>query len=113
MLYEVITVMLVDELEVALRHSIDSGARIGTIFVTMGTTDAFGIDPLKRVVELRDRIEALVDYRIHVHADAVIGWPYLTFKNDPDIRQLSECLQVSIRSIVAKMAELQLADSVA
>ena len=33
--------MRVDELEVALRHSIDSGARIGTIFVTMGTTDAF------------------------------------------------------------------------
>lgn len=104
--------MRVDLLEEALIKTIASGARVGCIFATMGTTDAFGIDPLEEIVGLRDKIAATVDYPIHIHADAVIGWPYLTFKNDNSLNGLSDRLQRSIRYIVSKMTELQHADSV-
>jgi L-2,4-diaminobutyrate decarboxylase len=104
--------MRVDRLEEELVKTIESGARIGCIFATMGTTDAFGIDPLEDIVALRDKIAATVDYPIHIHADAVIGWPYLTFKDDVSLNGLSDKLQHSIRYIVSRMTELQHADSV-
>jgi len=104
--------MRVDILEEELKKTIASGAKIGCIFATMGTTDAFGLDPLQEIVKVRDRIAATIDYPIHIHADAVIGWPYLTFKNDTSLNGLSDKLQNSVRYIVSKMTDLQYADSV-
>lgn len=104
--------MRLDILEQQLDKTLADGAKIGCIFATMGTTDAFGLDPLKQIVELRDKFAARVDYPIHVHADAVIGWPYLTFKNDTSLYGLSNNLQHSLRKIVSKITELQYADSI-
>ena len=104
-------VMDISALEKAMKETIEKGSRIGTIFATMGTTDAFGIDPIKKIVELRDTFQKKVDYKIHVHADAVIGWPYLTFKGDENIKHLPHPLQEEIMSIVSKMSELHYADS--
>ena len=100
------------ELENAMNETIEDDARIGTIFATMGTTDAFGIDPLKEIVKIRDRIQKKVKYKIHVHADAVIGWPFLTFGGDDCIKHLPSALQEEVMSIVSRVAELQYADSV-
>lgn len=105
-------VMDLGQLESAMEETLSAGARVGTIFATMGTTDAFSIDPLKEIVALRDRIRGRVDYGIHVHADAVIGWPYLTFKGDECIGHLPLPLRKEISHIVSKMAELRTADSV-
>lgn len=68
-------------LEAALRSAINGGRRIAAIVATMGTTDAFGIDDLAAIVELRDRLvaECGLDYTPHVHADAVIGWAWSVF----------------------------------
>lgn len=104
--------MDIAKLEDAMYETIDSGSKIGTIFATMGTTDAFGINPLKNIVDLRNQIEKDLDYRINVHADAVIGWPYLTFKGDENIQHLPYPLQEEIMSIVSRITELQYADSV-
>ena len=104
--------MDIRKLEAEMNKTIENGARIGTIFATMGTTDAFGIDPLKDIVELRDKIQKKVDYKIHIHADAVIGWPYLTFRGDKSIQHLPYPLQEEIMSIVSKITELKYADSV-
>jgi L-2,4-diaminobutyrate decarboxylase len=51
----------------------------------MGTTDAFGIDNLKFIANLRDRLvaEYCLGDRPHIHADAVIGWAWAVF-NDYD-----------------------------
>ena len=78
--------MCVDELESALRETISSGKRVAAIVATMGTTDAFGLDDLEQICLLRDRLtdELDLDYRPHVHADAVIGWAWSVF-NDYDI----------------------------
>jgi glutamate/tyrosine decarboxylase-like PLP-dependent enzyme len=105
-------VMDILALEKALHATINSGARIGTIFATMGTTDAFGIDALQEIAALRDTIQKRVPYTIHVHADAVIGWPYLTFSNNSRLHHLPHPLQEEIQSIVSKMIELRYADSV-
>jgi glutamate/tyrosine decarboxylase-like PLP-dependent enzyme len=63
------------------RRAIESGRRIAAIIVTMGTTDAFGIDDLAAIVEVRDRLveEYELDYCPHIHADAVIGWAWSVF----------------------------------
>ncbi len=104
--------MRVDILEEQLEKTIASGAKIGCIYATMGTTDAFGLDPLKKIIELRNKFSSKVDYSIHVHADAVIGWPYLTFKSDTSLDGLSDKLQHSLCNIVSKITELQYADSI-
>jgi glutamate/tyrosine decarboxylase-like PLP-dependent enzyme len=68
-------------LEAAARAAIAGGKRIAAIVATMGTTDAFGIDDLASIAELRDRLvtECNLDYTPHLHADSVIGWAWSVF----------------------------------
>ena len=74
-----------DALEQAAREVLGGGRRIAAIVATLGTTDAFGLDDLAGIVALRDRLveKYRLDYRPHVHADAVIGWAWSVF-NDYD-----------------------------
>lgn len=75
----------IDRLEAAAREALERGRRLVVLVATMGTTDAFGIDDLDAIVDLRDRLvtEYRLDYTPHVHADAVIGWAWSVF-NDYD-----------------------------
>lgn len=77
--------MRVDELAPRLREIVSDGRRIACIVATMGTTDAFGLDDLAAIVQVRDALvsECDLDYVPHVHADAVIGWAWSVF-NDYD-----------------------------
>ncbi|MDX1966129.1 MAG: pyridoxal-dependent decarboxylase, partial [Planctomycetaceae bacterium] len=74
-------------LETQARQILKDGGKIAAIVATMGTTDHFGLDDLHAIVELRDRLvdEFHLDYRPHVHADAVIGWAWSVF-NDYDLQ---------------------------
>jgi glutamate/tyrosine decarboxylase-like PLP-dependent enzyme len=64
----------------ALEEALERGD-VGTVVVTLGTTAAGAIDPLPRVLELRDRY----DFRIHV--DAAYGGYFTLAKNlEPDAR---------------------------
>ena len=78
----------IDQLDGAARTAIDQGRRIVALVATMGTTDAFGVDDLDAVVDLRDRLvnDYDLDYTPHVHADAVIGWAWTAF-NDYDFER--------------------------
>jgi glutamate/tyrosine decarboxylase-like PLP-dependent enzyme len=71
--------------ETVCRDLLKQGRRIAAIVATMGTTDAFGVDDLQAIVEIRDRLtdEFTLDYVPHIHADAVIGWAWSVF-NDYD-----------------------------
>jgi glutamate/tyrosine decarboxylase-like PLP-dependent enzyme len=73
------------EMEAAARRVLDAGQRLAAVLITAGTTDAFGIDNIEYAVRLRDRLveEYKLDYRPHVHVDAVIGWAFAVF-NDYD-----------------------------
>lgn len=78
----------VDALGAAAREALAAGKRIAAIVGTMGSTDAFGIDDLAAIVKLRDQLveEFQLDYRPHIHADAVIGWAWSVF-NDYDFEE--------------------------
>jgi glutamate/tyrosine decarboxylase-like PLP-dependent enzyme len=77
--------IVVDALEAKARAAIRSGKKIAAIVATMGSTDAFGIDHLKCIDEVRHKLveELSLSYVPHVHADAVIGWAWSVF-NDYD-----------------------------
>jgi glutamate/tyrosine decarboxylase-like PLP-dependent enzyme len=109
--------MDLEQLEKRLRISLERNERIACIVATMGTTDAFGIDQLKDIVDLRDRLAAeyRLNYLPHVHADAVIGWAWSVF-NDYDYEEnpLDFPLDTlrSIKRTSLQIRELHRADSV-
>ena len=74
-------------LESHARQILKEGGKIAAIIATMGTTDAFGLDDLSAIRDVRDRLvdEFHLDYVPHIHADAVIGWAWGVF-NDYDFQ---------------------------
>ncbi|MGE5194520.1 MAG: pyridoxal phosphate-dependent decarboxylase family protein [Deltaproteobacteria bacterium] len=70
-------------LETICRDLLRRGDKIAAIIATMGTTDAFGVDDLLEMREIRDRLveEFALDYAPHLHADAVIGWAWSVFND--------------------------------
>ncbi len=68
-------------LESELRSLLKDKRRIAAIVATLGTTDAFGLDDIEAVCEIRDRLtdEFALDTPPHVHADSVIGWAWSVF----------------------------------
>ncbi len=80
--------MNVDVLRERARETLKRGVKIAAIVVTMGTTDAFGLDDLAGIVAMRDELAEEFDlpYRPHIHADAVIGWAWSVF-NDYDFER--------------------------
>ncbi|WP_295450432.1 pyridoxal-dependent decarboxylase [uncultured Thiodictyon sp.] len=104
-------------LEATLRDLFDRGETVMAIVLTMGTTDAFGIDDLAAIAALRDRLVA--EYRLpfapHLHADAVIGWPWLVFRDYDFILNPLGFQTRTLRSLkdsLERIAPLHLADSV-
>ena len=105
-----------DLLESLLRDVLKQGRKVAAIIATLGTTDAFGLDDLEAVHSIRDKLvdEFNLDYRPHIHADAVIGWAWSVF-NDYDFDE--NPLDFSHRTVRAlagtsrRMCQLHLADS--
>lgn len=103
--------------EQKLHELLASGRRVAAIIATMGTTDSFGIDPLKEMVEIRDHcVEKYgLDYVPHIHADSVIGWIWSVF-NEYDFTQNS--LGFSVRTLrrlsdsARRIKHLGMADSI-
>ncbi len=65
------------------RALLAAGFPIAGFICTMGTTDAFGLDNLHAVAQLRDELvsEFELNYSPHIHADAVIGWAWSVFNH--------------------------------
>ena len=107
----------IDLLEGKAREVIQQGKRIAAFVATMGTTDAFGIDDLEAMVALRDRLmeEFDLDYKPHVHADAVIGWGWAVF-NDYDFEENPLGFRPrTVRALAGathRICKLNLADSI-
>jgi L-2,4-diaminobutyrate decarboxylase len=103
--------------ETMCRDVLKSGRKIACIVATMGTTDAFGLDDLKTIHEIRDRLidEFSLDYTPHIHADAVIGWAWSVF-NDYDFdANLLGFRHRTLRALAGtqrRIKHLKLADSV-
>lgn len=104
------------DLERLAREALGQGRKLGAIVATMGTTDAFGIDDLAGIHALREKLIAdfNLDYRPHLHADAVIGWAWSVF-NDYDFHTNALGFRGrTVRSLAAavnRLQHLKLADS--
>ncbi|MBS1203020.1 MAG: PLP-dependent enzyme, glutamate decarboxylase [Chromatiaceae bacterium] len=89
---------------------------VAAIILTLGTTDAFGIDDLAAVAALRDRLAAEypLPFAPHLHADAVIGWPWLVFQDyDFDLNPLGFHARTlrALQDTLDRIRPLHLADS--
>jgi glutamate/tyrosine decarboxylase-like PLP-dependent enzyme len=94
-----------------------SGKRIAAIIATVGTTDAFGLDDLEAIVAVRDElVESFqLDYRPHIHADAVIGWAWSVFNDYPFRDNPLGFRPRTIRALAGvcrRVSKLHLADSI-
>ncbi len=104
-------------LESELRRLLREGRRVACIVATMGTTDAFGLDPLRQIREIRDELaeEFSLDYVPHLHADAVIGWAWSVFR-DYDLSsndlQFPDRTTRALAWAVRRIKDLHLADSI-
>ena len=104
-------------LEQAAREALAAGKKIAAIVATMGSTDAFGIDDLRAIDDVRQRLskEFSLPYLPHLHADAVIGWAWSVF-NDYDFLQTPLGFRGrTVRALASAQHEIQhlrLADSI-
>lgn len=107
----------VADLEARAREALAAGRKIAALVATVGTTDAFGLDDLEAIHALRERLveEFQLDYRPHIHADAVIGWAWSAF-NDYDFQANSLGFRGrTLRAVAAaqnRIRFLKLADSI-
>lgn len=101
----------------AARSALHEGLPIAAIIATMGSTDAFGIDDLAGIHELRESLieEFQLSYRPHLHADAVIGWAWSAFNDYDFVANPLEFRGRTIRALAAanyRLRHLPLADSI-
>ncbi|CAG0949487.1 partial L-2,4-diaminobutyrate decarboxylase, partial [Anaerolineae bacterium] len=104
-------------LEKYLRGCFGRGEKVAVIIATLGTTDAFGLDDLAAIVRLRDSLaeEYGLDYRPHVHADAVIGWAWSVFRDyDFELNPLGFHARTlrSLQDSLTRITALEMADSI-
>ncbi len=83
----------------------------------MGSTDAFELDDLAAIAATRDRLarDCELDYRPHLHADAVIGWAWSVF-NDYDFDSnplgFGDSTRAALAMIRGRIRHLDRADTV-
>lgn len=105
-----------EELERTLRDALNDGGRIACIFINGGTSNEIIVDPIDKVVKLRDKLvnEYKLSYKPHIHVDSVIGWAWLFFK-DYDFKSnplgMSVIEMRKIKSLSRKISKVNLADS--
>ncbi len=104
-------------LESELRRLLKDGRRVACIIATMGTTDAFGLDHLEQIHEIRDNLvrEFSLDYVPQLHADAVIGWAWSVFRDYDFTQNLLQFPDRTLRALAGanrRIRHLNLADSI-
>lgn len=104
------------DLERQMRACFDVHCKIPAIMLTLGTTDTFGVDRIKPVYELRNRLceEYDITVKPHIHADAAVGWSMLFFLDYDFARnplEINESTLAGIRHNVERFREVKYADS--
>ena len=107
----------IDTLKQLAKNALSEGRRIAAIIATLGSTDAFALDDLAAIHAMREELvrEFSLDYRPHLHADAVAGWAWAAF-NDYDFERNELGFRGWTRRALAaatdRIRSLPLADSI-
>jgi len=108
--------MDLDDLESQLRSCFQLKCVVPCIMLTMGTTDTFGVDRVKPVYDLRNRLCEHFDIKVkpHIHIDSAVGWP-MTFFLDYDFENnplnINAITLAGLQKNAALFKELKYADS--
>lgn len=108
--------MDLDDLESQLRACFQLDCVVPCIMLTMGTTDTFGVDRVKPVYELRNRLCEHFDIQVrpHIHIDSAVGWPiafFLDYDFEHNPLDINAITLAGLRKNAALFAELKYADS--
>lgn len=102
--------------EKTISDFIKNGGAIPCIILNGGTTLHNTVDPIKKVIVLRDKLvrKFKLKYVPHVHVDSVIGWAWLffkdyDFKNNPE--RIDSIAIKKLKSFYNKISEIKFADS--
>lgn len=104
------------DLESQLTACFRLGCVVPTIMLTMGTTDTFGVDRVKPVQELSQRLckRFGIETPPHVHVDAAVGWPlifFLDYDFDANPLGIDDATLEGLRKNTDRFRELKYADS--
>lgn len=105
-----------DALEKAIINTVESDKKIATIIISGGSTNNMVVDPIQKVADLRDKLrhELNLDYSPHIHVDAVVGFPWIFFK-DYDFKQnpldITDAAAKRINQVINDLRGLEAADS--
>lgn len=105
-----------EELEKELDLALSSGKKVATIIINGCTTIQMTIDPIKKIVKLRDKMvkKYNLSYIPRVHVDSVIGWVWLFFK-DYDFKanplKISNKALAKIERLYKQIKDIKYADS--
>ncbi len=95
-------------LEKQLRFIKKQRGKLACVYATIGTTDAFGVDPVLKIRRLLQKHKM----NTHIHADAVIGWTYLNF-NGYDFSLIKDSfIRREIKEAYMKIKQVKHADSI-
>ncbi len=106
----------VEAAEIIINTRIAQGEIFGGIILNGGTTIQLTVDPIYKIVDMRDRIveQNKLKYIPHLHVDSVIGWAWLLFKNyDFELNKFnfSETALEKIKIMHNSIKQLDKADS--
>lgn len=106
----------ISEMQRTIEDAVKKGKKIATIIISGGTTNDMVVDPIKKVAELRDKLtnQLGLKYRPHLHVDAVVGFPWIFFKDydmDKNFLKIGEATKEKISKIVKNLRNLNYADS--
>lgn len=104
------------DFEMQLRACFQLGCKVPTIMLTMGTTDTFGVDRVKPVWDIVEKLmdEYGMETRPHIHVDSAVGWPmifFLDYDFDNNPQGINEATLDGLRVCVDAFRELKYADS--
>ncbi len=89
---------------------------VPTIMLTMGTTDTFGVDRVKPIWEIRNRLcdKYRLSMKPHIHVDSAIGWTlifFLSYDFDTNPIGINSATLEGLQRSVDRYRELHYADS--
>ena len=104
------------EMEVVIRRVTKEGKKIAAIIISGGTTNDMVVDPIEDAINLRDKLvkELALDYVPHLHADTVVAFPWIFFKDYDFKRNLLNIGRKSLdrlSKIIMNLKDLHRADS--
>ncbi len=91
----------VEKAEKIMSNFIEDGGEIPCMIINGGTTLHNTVDPIEKIVQLRDRLveRHKLNYTPHVHVDSVIGWVWLFFKDYDFERNPEQIYEIALEKL--------------